>query len=715
MAASPASRRLIGLCTTLLFVLSADARATDDAAHPVQEPAGVVVASVEVESPRPTPPVEIPAAAPPPAPLPPPSTPAAAPPPTADAAEDMAPVKAAVDAYRRGALAEGDELAKAIDDRGARAMLEWVAIRYGGGAIDFARINAFFGTYPDYPATPIFRRRAEEALIAEKKGIATIRSFFAGQRPVSPAGRIALARVLRADGKASEAAALIRETWRRDHLGIGLERLVLAEFGEALTQEDHRLRTERYLFREQAEAALRNAARISNDYVKLAQARLASAKAKGTIAPKLIAAIPASLRDELSFVFLQAQQARRANRTDEAAQLLAKSPRDPALLGDGDEWWIERRLIARRLLDGGEPARAYAIAAAHGAEDAAERIDAEWHAGFIALRFRDQPGLALAHFGEAAKLAEAPISVSRAAYWQGRAAEAMGKAEDARAFFEQAAAHPVAYYGQLARAKLGMTDLPVRGTEPADLADLPWHRGAELLYRMGARELGATMLIDLAQRLDNAPALESVAAIARRENDIKALLTIGKLALQRGFPLDAAAFPTFGVPEFPVLGDPMERAIVHAIARQESAFDPSAVSPAGARGLMQMMPATARETARRANMPFDLSRLGQDALYSAQMGAAHLNDLLKDWRGSYILTFAAYNAGSGNVKKWIDAYGDPRDPRVDAVDWVERIPFYETRNYVQRVMENLQVYRQRLDQRTAYLIDYDLKRGAARE
>lgn len=700
MASSPAPRRLIGLCTSLLFVLSADARATDDSAHPSQAPAmPVSLASVEVD---------VTGALPPAQPVP------VAPQPS-EPAPDLTPLKTAVDAYRRGAVGEGDELAKVIDDRSARALLEWVAIRFCAGAIDFNRINAFLIGHPNYPATPLFRRRAEEALISEKKSLATVRTFFHGQRPVSPAGRVALARALKADGKPGEASTLIRETWRRDHLGEPLERLVLAEFGDVLTQTDHRLRTERYLFREKAEAALRNAARVSADYVKLAQARLASAKAKGPIAPKLIAAIPASLRDELSFVFLQAQQARRADKPTEAAQLLAKVPRDPAVLGDGDEWWVERRLIARKLLDAGNAAKAYEVAAAHGAEDAADRIDAEWHAGFIALRFRNQPGLALAHFSEAAKLAESPISVSRAAYWQGRAAEAIGKADEAKAYYAEAAAHPIAYYGQLARARLGLSDLPVRKTAAVPLAHLPGLRGAELLYQIGARDLAATMLGDLAQRLHTAPALEAVAAIARREGDVRAQLAIGKAALQRGFPLDTAAFPTSGVPDFPVLGDPMERAIVHAIARQESAFDPAAVSPAGARGLMQMMPATARETARRANLPFDWPRLGQDALYSAQMGAAHLNDLLKDWRGSYILTFAAYNAGGGNVKKWIDAYGDPRDPKVDAVDWVERIPFYETRNYVQRVMENLQVYRQQLDQRTAYLIDYDLKRGGVRD
>ncbi|PZO01549.1 MAG: lytic transglycosylase [Hyphomicrobiales bacterium] len=628
---------------------------------------------------------------------------------------DIDRVKSAVGAYRRGALSEGDAIASAVDDRTARALLEWVAIRAGANLIPFTRIDAFLKAYPNYPATTLFRRRAEEMLVAEKKSPAAIRAFFHGQRPVSPAGRIALALALKAEGKSEEAIELVRQSWLQDHLGVPLEKIALDAFGGALTMADHRLRTERYIFRGNATAALRNAARVSADYVVLARARLASGQAKRPIAPSLIAAVPASLKNDISFAFLQAQQLRRSDKPIEAAQALANIPRDPALLGDGDEWWTERRLIARKLLDAGDAAKAYEVAAGHGAEDAAERIDADWHAGFIALRFRDQPGIALEHFNEAARHAETPISVARAAYWQGRAFEAAGKADDAKAAYERAAEHPVAYYGQLARARLRLPDLPLRRSAAASLMHLPGHQGVRLLYRIGERDLAVQMMIDLAQRLHTTPALESLAAIAQREGDTRALLALGKSALQRGFPLDTAAFPISGVPEFPVLGDPMERAIVHAIARQESAFDPTAISHAGARGLMQMMPATARETARRANLPFDWPRLGRDALYSAQMGAAHLNDLLKEWRGSYILTFAAYNAGSGNVRKWIAAYGDPRHPDVDAVDWVERIPFYETRNYVQRVMENLQVYRQRLNQRTAYLIDHDLKRGGRRD
>lgn len=712
MALSP-GRRFFGAGLTLILIAAGPCSAGHDGSHPLQEDrlaspgtstdaghAGIevgVTASLAPQTEPPAPPV-----------------------PPAEIARpeeriDLEPLKKAVAAYRAGRLEDGDAVARGIEDKAVRGMLEWVALRSLANVVSFERIAAFLDAFPNYPGTLPFRRRAEAALVTDRRSPETVRAFFHGREPVSPAGRVALARALAAEGRQEEALALARRSWLKDHLGAGLEKIVLDNFGDKLGTTDHRLRAERYLFAGKSEEALRNAARVSQDYVALAKVRLASAKAKGPIAQKQIDAVPAALKKDISFAFLQAQQARRSGKPAEAAKALAEVPRDPTLLGDGDGWWEERRLIARKLLDEGDAKGAYAVASGHGAEDAAERIDAEWHAGWIALRFEKDAERAARHFAEAATIAETPISVARATYWQGRAAEALGKSEEAKGFYGRAAEHPVAYYGQLARARLGLSDLPVRRTIAAPLAHLPGFKAAKLLYAIEAPDLAGQLLIDLSQRLHDAAALEAIADIARQRGDAKTLLAVGKAALQRGFPLDEAAFPTFGVPEFPTLGDPMERAIVHAIARQESAFDPTAVSRAGALGLMQMMPATARETARRAQMPFELERLTRDPLYSAKMGAAHLNDLLGDWRGSYVLTFAAYNAGSGNVKKWLAAYGDPRAPEVDAVDWVERIPFTETRNYVQRVMENLQVYRQRLDQRSAYLIDHDLKRGGKRE
>ncbi|MDQ4136982.1 MAG: lytic transglycosylase domain-containing protein, partial [Pseudomonadota bacterium] len=213
----------------------------------------------------------------------------------------------------------------------------------------------------------------------------------------------------------------------------------------------------------------------------------------------------------------------------------------------------------------------------------------------------------------------------------------------------------------------------------------------------------------LAQRLADPTQLNALGDLAVEQRDSRALLAVGKTAVQRGFPLDLHAFPTIGIPAYEPVGDPVEKAMVYAIARQESAFDPRAQSHAGARGLMQLMPATAKRTAKRFGVDFNLDRLLSDASYNAKIGAAHLGELMQDWKGSLILTFASYNAGGGNVKKWIDAYGDPRSPHVDPIDWVERIPFSETRNYVQRVMENLQVYRSRLGERSAVLIESDLR------
>jgi soluble lytic murein transglycosylase len=354
-------------------------------------------------------------------------------------------------------------------------------------------------------------------------------------------------------------------------------------------------------------------------------------------------------------------------------------------------------------MDKGEFKAAYEAASHHGAETPAQRIEAEFHAGWLALRFLDQPGTAAAHFGEAANIAATPISVARAAYWQGRAAEAAGAQADARLHYQRAADRPITYYGQLAREKLA---LPVNLRSPERLTDeerrsfetQPAIQALKLLHQIGETELAITLFTDLAQTLNDPAQLDALAGIAADQGNARALLSVGKTAVQRGFPLDAHAYPLVGIPSFDPVGDQVETAMVYAIARQESAFNPKALSTAGARGLMQLMPATAKRTAERFGLGFDVKRLIDDPVYNARVGSAHLGELMEDWKGSHILAFASYNAGGGNVMKWIKAYGDPRKPGVDEVDWIERIPFYETRNYVQRVMENLRVYRRRLAQ-----------------
>ncbi|MDB5511288.1 MAG: Lytic transglycosylase catalytic [Enterovirga sp.] len=629
-------------------------------------------------------------------------------------APDVLAVRDAIAAYRKGEIEIGDRIRSRVS-ASATPLLDWAAIRYGGSAIDFDRLAAFLRDYPDWPGAGWARRRAEEALVSERKGADVVRAFFARERPQSASGKLALAQVFKADGLPQDAAALIRTAWRNDLFGRELEARMVSEFPNDLTEADHRFRMERLLFKENWEAAKRAADYAGKGYDALVKAR-AAVVGKATNAGKLLDAVPANLRADTSFLYSRVMFLRRAEKTEEAAKLFAGLTRDPEVLVDGDEWWVERRLVARKLLDGGDPKGAYGIVVDQAAEASEKRIEAEFHAGWIALWFTKEPAVAARHFDRVAQIAQTPISLARAAYWQGRAAEAAGAAAEAREFYEKAARQGITYYGQLAAGKLGSGQLTIRSRpDPASperiaAAGAPITQAIGLLYAAGLRDLAVPLMVELAKKGTNVAEVDAAGELALAYRDAKGLLVLGKAATQRGLPLDEHAFPTIGIPAFETVGDRVDPAMVHAIARQESAFDPSAQSTAGARGLMQLMPATAQATARKFGVAFDLSRL-VDGAYNARLGSAHLGELMDSWRGSYILTFASYNAGPGNVRKWIEAYGDPRKPDVDPIDWVERIPFSETRNYVQRVMENMQVYRRRLGERSALLMESDLKRG----
>jgi soluble lytic murein transglycosylase len=420
-----------------------------------------------------------------------------------------------------------------------------------------------------------------------------------------------------------------------------------------------------------------------------------------------------------AYLFARVSYLRRQNKDREAAALLQRAPRDAEALVRPDEWWTERRLVARDLLDQGDARTAYAVVAAYTAESDQTKMEAEFHCGWIALRFLGDARIAARHFANLSAEAERPISISRGAYWQGRAAEAMGDRGGAQRFYQLAARYPTTYYGQIARGRIGVRSLDLRGLPSIENGDrntfsnLIAVRAINQLYAIGKRDYARTLVNDMGKRLQDSEQLVLLGQLALANGDAKAALWVGKSATQRGLPLDTIAFPTGAIPAYQATGN-VERAVVYSIARQESEFGHDVVSHAGARGLMQVMPSTAKATARAAGMAFDPQRLLTDPAYNARIGEAHLGELIDRFKGSYILTFAAYNAGPARVADWVRTYGDPRDPKVDPIDWVERIPYTETRNYVQRVMENVQVYRARLNARSALLIDTDLRRGMTR-
>jgi len=354
--------------------------------------------------------------------------------------------------------------------------------------------------------------------------------------------------------------------------------------------------------------------------------------------------------------------------------------------------------LTRKLLDLGDPTTAYQVARSS-APPANPYYRAEFHfmAGWIALRFLDDANTALEHFAHIADGMSDPITLARGAYWRGRAAEAAGQLQDMRAQYETAARYPTAYYGQLARARLGLSDIALRPSPPQSIdgAKRDLLHAADILYAIGEFDLALSFVSDLAETSSDVATLSGLGQLAARYNDAQAMLAIGKTALARGMPIEHYAFPEIGVPSYRPIAPPVNKCIVYSIVRTESAFDQRDKSPANAVGLMQITPEAGRDTAKRFGVSYDWKRLVSDPVYNMQMGEAEISALIKEYTGSYIMTFAGYNAGRGRVQQWVAQRGDPRNPKIDAVDWVERIPLAETRNYVQRVMENLQVYRAR--------------------
>jgi len=393
------------------------------------------------------------------------------------------------------------------------------------------------------------------------------------------------------------------------------------------------------------------------------------------------------------------------------------APNSPEELVDVDQWWIERRLLVRKLLDDGDPQTAYKVARDTPSPPKSNyRVDQHFTAGWIALRFLHDPATAATHFARIPEGTVNPHALSRGGYWQGRAAEAAGKRAEARAFYEGAAQHSATYYGQLARARVGLPDLGLRGPpqftpeERASLSNLEVVRAVEILYAIDERDLVAPICAELGESATDIAGMAVLGETVAKFNDGRAMLLLGKGAHSRGLPLDYYAFPTIGLPDYTPIAPPVEPAVTYSIARQESHFSQKVVSIAKAMGFMQVTPIAAKDTAKKFKAVYDSGRLLSDPIYNMQMGAAELSNLISGYRGSYILTFAGYNAGRGRVRQWIAAHGDPRDAKVDPIDWVEMIPIAETRNYVQRIMENLQVYRARFGGGTKLLIEADLKR-----
>ena len=575
-----------------------------------------------------------------------------------------------------------------------RDILVW-AIAQGQQA-SVAEIEAAAANLAGWPGVEALGAARERALYRDKPTPEEAIRALGANPPRTRQGTLLLARSHLALGNVDAAQKVLGAYWRTEKLDAAVEASFLAEFSSWLGPADHRARLERMLYADRARSAER-LAKLAGA-VELAAAWSAVLRSDRA-AQKRLDAVPAAQRSA-GFFFAQARLLRRQEKFILAAQAMARAPTDASAEIDPEAWWTERRVLSRELHELGKPDLAYEVAAGQRGGSPSTRVDAGFHAGWFALRSLGDPAKALPHFAAILEAAEGPISFARGHYWLGRANEAADPSK-AREHFEKAATFDTAFYGQLAAQRLGRKTMALRQSEPSVLdrrafAGRAAVRAIERLEEAGAPRLADALVRGLAQELESPGEVALLAAIEEDQGNHYGALRIVKAASARGVPVGALSHPVGAIPaEAAIPG--AGKALAYAVARQESEFNVAAVSPAGALGLLQLMPSTARQVARRANLPYSPARLTTDAGYNATLGAAFLAEQLARFDGSYVLTFAGYNAGPGRALDWIKRFGDPRGKPVDeVVDWIEQIPFTETRGYVQRVLENYEVYKMRL-------------------
>lgn len=502
---------------------------------------------------------------------------------------------------------------------------------------------------------------------------------------------MALAAIYHNTGDKAAAAALLRPLWRRKKLTLWQERQFVANFKDLINASDDDRRAERLALERHFSAALRAAARDDRKEIALVEAMQALMRHQA--ARGLIAKLPADKRTSPLLRYGEASTLFQERKLDRAAKMMLGAPQDAARLLAPDQWWRLRRQIARALLDRQEASLAFELCVTSPARSNRERVDSEFHAGWIALRYLNFPKLAAQHFAILTSIAKTPMSLTRGTYWLGRAMDAEGHANRAQYFYERAARHANFYFGQLAAARL-TAPLPASVPAPEAARARPSRvvMLAKAYFNADAPDLADKLLMADA-RTAKSSRLARLAAFVRQRRDPTLAIRIGKIADRRGMSQGTLAFPAHGMPHFVPLADRASKALLYAIARQESTFQQQLISPAGARGLMQLMVATAQRTAATEKVAFDLNRLTSDPAYNLQLAAAFLGLLEHEQRGSLVRTLAAYNAGGSRVSQWIAAHGDPANPSVDPVEWVEAIPIDETRDYVEHVMANVGVYR----------------------
>ena len=593
-----------------------------------------------------------------------------------------------------GALALGDQ----GKDSTARQLLQWrYALDRNSGA-KFAEIDAMMTTAATWPLRGTLQSRAEAAITPEMTPQQIVQ-WFVARPPNSSIGRVRLGEALVATGQAAKGGPMIARGWAEGSFDDATEQQILTQDAAYLTPESDKQRLDNLIWRNETSAARREMTRVDADTAALARARIMLDG--GTKAAKAaLDAVKNSSDPELLYDWARAL--RLEHKDDGAHRMLMRVAPTALVKEHTARWWAEINVDARDMLTKGDAKGALALVEHATLTSGDEYVDQQFLGGFIALRFVKDPAGALPWFQHLTAAVGRPISKSRGEYWQGRTYEALGDNVSAVSHYRLAAAYPEAFYGQLALARI--ESQPVLHLKQSDVT-----AAAKSEIESDALMPQIRVLAELGQETDLRLFASSDAAAYPSPRHLKAFMQaladwgypelavrLAKEASYTGTTMLEFTHPVIALPPYKGDSAGADPAVVLGLIRQETEFDPYAVSPAGAKGLMQMMPPAARKASSIAHLPYRPAALLGDTDYNIQLGMIEFTGHLNSWSQSMVLAIAGYNAGDTNARRWLTALGDPRNGAVDPLDFVEQIPFSETRNYVQRVLENTEVYRNRL-------------------
>lgn len=615
-----------------------------------------------------------------------------------------------------------------LTDPAGRRLVEWIALKAHNG--EPTEYMAFVEKNPDWPERALLVKRAEERLFTGGGSARSIKAFFKGAEPQTGAGLAALASAYLAEKDEAKARELARRAWSNYELSPTLETGFLERFGGLLSEDDHKRRLDRILVdqvrfsaerNERAAIARRVIAKLSEGERKKAEARLAIFL-KAKLAGQLYAALPAESdgKTDWGLAYQRVQHLRHSGSNEEAWALLKRAPTDPERITSPDDWWGERRAAAYDALRAGKAQVAYDLVREAGPLTVNPLKEQTFMAGWIAYRHLKKPAVALKHFEESRAAADGPLSKSRADYWAGRVLDSLGRGADAKARYKAAALEADTFHGQLSLHRLSgasefrtiLPDMPT-AADAKRFGEISSVRAAVIASKAGLdRNIQRAIFGHLRNTLKTESEMVLLAHLAQALGDPQTSLRVGKTAIARNMNLIIYAYPLHAFPSFTALRTPPEAAMLLGIARQETEFNNTIVSTAGARGLLQVMPVTARHVCTDYKLKCDIPRLLTDNSYNATIASAYIGDRMAEFRGSYVLALAGYNAGPGRARQWIRQFGDPREPGIDPIDWIESIPIEETREYVKKVLSNIQVYRARLGETSPLRLEADLRRAA---